>query len=245
MAKLENVTTTASGPAETTLTVLLAGGSSAAGVAAARALSDAGYRVLSVGSDASRIAAAITGIPNSAALACDLADAAEVASLAAVVHRDFGRIDGLVHLVGGWRGGAGIGGQTDADWDFLHRRIVSTLRNTSRAFYDDLIASPTGRLAIVSSTSVIRPSADNANYAAAKSAAEAWTQAVANGFAADGAHAAAVILAVKGLVDDGMRAAAPERTFPGFTDVTVLAGEICALFTQPAASINGCRKILQ
>jgi 3-oxoacyl-[acyl-carrier protein] reductase len=245
MAKLETVTATDPGLAETTLTVLLAGGSSPAGVAAARALSHAGFRVLSVGSDAGRIAAAIDGIPSASALACDLAEPAEVAALAAVVHRDFGRIDGLVHLVGGWRGGAGIAGQTDADWDFLHHRIVSTLRNTSRAFYDDLVASPAGRLAIVSSTSVIRPTADNANYAAVKSAAEAWTQAVANGFAADGSNAAAVILAVKGLVDGAMRAASPERTFPGFTDVTVLAGEICALFTQPAASVNGCRKILQ
>ena len=47
----------------------------------------------------------------------------------------------LVHLVGGWRGGRGLAGQSDADWEFLHRNIVATLRNTTRAFHEDLAAS--------------------------------------------------------------------------------------------------------
>ena len=87
---------------------------------------------------------------------CDLADRSAVAELAMRVHVKFGRIDGLVHLVGGWRGGGGITGQTDEDWEFLDRAFT-TLRNTTRVFYDDLVASPAGRLAIVSSTAVEHP----------------------------------------------------------------------------------------
>ena len=226
------------------LTVLIGGGSSAAGIATARALADAGHRVLSVGSDADRICAAVAGIPGASGLVCNLADPTSVEELAARVHREFGPIDGLVHLVGGWRGGKGITGQSDEDWDFLHRNVITTLRNSTRTFYPDLAASPAGRLAIVSSTTVTRPTAGNANYAAVKAAAEAWVQAVADGFATDESQAAAVVLAVKALVDEGMRAAAPERKFPGFTDVELLAEEICDLFTQPAAGLNGIRKIL-
>ncbi|MCY0904328.1 SDR family NAD(P)-dependent oxidoreductase [Arthrobacter sp. H14-L1] len=226
------------------LNILIAGGSSSAGIAAARALADNGHQVLSVGSDPGRIAAAVSGIPGAVGLVCNLADPADVQALADRVHRDFGTVDGLIHLVGGWRGGKGIAGQSDEDWDFLQRNVITTLRNTSRTFYPDLLASPAGRLAIVSSTSVTRPTAGNANYAMAKAAAEAWVQAVADGFAADKSQGAAVVLAVKALVDDGMRAAAPERAFPGFTDVTLLAEEISALFTQPAAGLNGSRKVL-
>ncbi|MGN6219830.1 MAG: alcohol dehydrogenase, partial [Microbacterium sp.] len=41
------------------------------------------------------------------------------------------------------------------------------------------------RLAVVSSTAVARPLAGGANYAAVKAATEAWTRAVAQGFAKD------------------------------------------------------------
>ncbi|MCZ2403818.1 SDR family NAD(P)-dependent oxidoreductase [Paenarthrobacter sp. Z7-10] len=226
------------------LTILIAGGSSAAGIAGARAFTQAGHRVISVGSDGGRIAAAVAGIPGATGLVCDLADPDSVSLLADQVHDQFGLVDGLVHLVGGWRGGDGIAGQSDVDWDFLQRNVLTTLRNTSRTFYPDLAASVTGRLSIVSSTAVSRPTAGNANYAAVKAAAEAWVLAVADGFAVDGSRAAAVILAVKALVYDGMRAAAPQRNFPGFTDVKRLAEEVAGLFARPAAELNGSRIIL-
>jgi hypothetical protein len=52
---------------------------------------------------------------------------------------------------------------------------------------------------------------------------------------------AAVILVVKALVDDDMREAAPERKFPGFTDVQDLAAQIVALWSRDAAGLNGAR----
>ncbi|MGA7205636.1 MAG: SDR family NAD(P)-dependent oxidoreductase, partial [Specibacter sp.] len=126
---------------------------------------------------------------------------------------------------------------------FLHTSVLATLRNTSREFYPDLAASAVGRLAIVSSTSVTAPTPGNANYAAVKAAAETWVQAVAAGFAAEGG-AAAVVLVVKALVDDAMRAAAPERSFPGFTDVADLGHTVVKLFSTPAATLNGSRNVL-
>lgn len=234
--------------------ILVAGGSSAAGIAVAGALLGAGMRVLTVGSDAGRITAAAELAGGAVPLVCNLSDPASVAALAADVHRDFGPLDGLIHLVGGWRGGGGMAGQSDEDWDFLHTSVLTTLRNTSRAFCDDLAASPAGRLAIVSSTSVTAPTAGNANYAAVKAAAETWVQALAQGFGTPptteaGAPSAttgpaAVVLVVKALVDEAMRARAPERTFPGFTDVAVLGEAVAGLFSRPAAELNGARIIL-
>lgn len=229
--------------------IVVAGGSSAAGIATATALVDAGMRVLTIGSEAERIRSAASLTGGALPLVCDLADAADVARLGAEVRRDHGGADGLIHLVGGWRGGAGLAEQSDTDWDFLHTSVLTTLRNTSREFHSDLSASTTGRLAIVSSTSVTAPSPGNANYAAVKAAAEAWVQAIAAGWATPGqtpaqGDAAAVVLVVKALLDDAMRARSPERRFPGYTDVSVLGQAVSGLFTTPAADLNGARIIL-
>ncbi len=184
--------------------VLLAGGTSAAGRASARALLDAGARVVVVGSDEGRLAAASADLPGIAVERCDLTDPDAVGVLRDRVHAAHGRVDGVIHLVGGWRGGGGLAGQSDDDFTFLLRSLTA-LRHVSRTFDDDLRASDAGRLAIVSSTSVARPLAGGANYATVKAASETWVRAVAQGYAKDARDAgraqsaAAVVFRVKSL----------------------------------------------
>lgn len=168
--------------------VLLAGATSESGHAATRALIDAGARVVAVGRDAAKLEA--LAALGAATELCDVTDEADVARLAERVHAAHGRVDGVLHLVGGWRGGGGLAGQTDADYRFLERALTA-LRYVSRAFDDDLRASDSARTAIVSSTAVDRPLAGGANYAAIKAASEAWMRAVAQGFAKHARDAAA------------------------------------------------------
>lgn len=201
--------------------VLIAGASSAAGQATAAALVGAGARVVAVGSNAQRL----QSVSAEARYVCDLSDFTAVQHLAETVRAELGAIDGLIHLVGGWRGGGGLLGQTDEDYDFLHTHVMTTLRNTTRAFNADLLASPAGRLAIVSSVSVDRPTPGGGNYAAVKASAETWTRAVAFGFAKAESPAAAVIFVVKGL--EGLEAE--------------LATSVVALWDSPAASVNNTR----
>ena len=229
------------------LTVLVTGGSGASGVAVAGVLRAAGHRVITVGSDQQRIEAAAQQAGDGVTpLTCDLARLDDVRQLRDDVALQAGAVDAVIHLVGGWRGAQGIPDQSDEDWDFLERGAVTTLRNITRVFFDDIAASPHGRFAMVSSTAVESPAASVANYVAAKAAAEAWTMAVADGFrraaAAGGdGQAAAVVLVVKALVDDGLRRSHPERTFPGATDVAELAAAVVGLFDAPAVELNGTR----
>ncbi|KHL03063.1 SDR family NAD(P)-dependent oxidoreductase [Sinomonas humi] len=235
--------------------VVVAGAGSASGIAAVRALQGAGATAIAVGSSAERLEAAFgpRGDAHDGAVPqreCDLTDFAAVQALASELTGTFGAVDGVAHLVGGWRGGHSLLDQSDEDWDFLARSAITTVRNTSRAFYEALLTSPRGRFAMVSSTLIEKPRAGYANYAAAKAAAEAWTRAMARGFASDQSEregdpapltSAAVVLAVKALLDNGMLAAQPERRFPGYTHVDTLAARFVALFSENAAALNGAR----
>lgn len=168
-------------------TVVIAGATSASGLAAARALADAGARVIAVGRDHTKLDALATALADSGhvrTVVCDLQDADEVQSLVGALRYDGVRIDGILHLVGGWRGGGGLPGQSDEDFRALAGGLTA-LRHVTREFWPDLIASDAARCAIVSSTAVERPLAGGANYAAVKAAEEAWARAMAQGFAKD------------------------------------------------------------
>lgn len=162
--------------------VLLAGGTSAAGRACAAALLAAGARVVVVGHDHGRLDDIVGEMPGVAVAECDLTDEDAVARLHESVCGEHGAVDGILHLVGGWRGGGGLAGQSEDDFRFLERSLTA-LRHVSRAFDEDLRSSSAGRLAIVSSTVVAHPLAGGANYAAVKAASEAWTRAIGQGFA--------------------------------------------------------------
>ncbi|MFP5312173.1 MAG: SDR family NAD(P)-dependent oxidoreductase [Actinomycetes bacterium] len=233
-------------PGSGTTRVLVTGGSGASGIAVARALAAAGHRVATVGSHEARIRAAAEQAGDGVIpFTCDLAVLDGVRKLRDDVGAAFGPVDAVIHLVGGWRGAKGIPDQSEEDWEFLERGAVTTLRNVSRVFFDDIAASSAGRFALVSSTALDKPAAAVASYVAVKAAAEAWTMAMADGFRraseAGGGPAAAAVLVVKALVDDDLRRAHPERKFPGATDVADLAAAVVRLFATPAAELNGAR----
>ncbi|KJC64926.1 SDR family oxidoreductase [Agreia bicolorata] len=229
--------------------VVVAGATSSSGVATARALISAGARVVAVGSNVERLSAFERSVAGAATRVCDLSRLTAVTELAGSVAQEFGAVDGLVHLVGGWRGSAGITAQSDDDWAAMDAGFT-TLRNTSRAFFDSLVASEAGRLAIVSSNAVERPTAGGASYTAAKAAAESWVRSVADGFrrAQSGKkadpvpqRAAAVRFSVVALVDGDMRRDNPEKTFAGFTDVDALGQAVVGLWHGDAAELNDSR----
>ena len=199
-------------------TIVVAGAGGAAGPPAVRALAEAGHRVIALD-----VRETEWGHPNVVGKAIDLLDFDAVRALAA----GLGPVDGLVHLVGGWRGGRTFAETKLADWDFLHDLLIRTLQHTTLA----LEFADGARVAIVSQTGVRHPGQGNAAYAAAKAASEAWTLALADSFT--GTRSAAVVLVVKAL------AAGEPR--PGWTPVDELASKIVELWDTPAAELNGTR----
>jgi NAD(P)-dependent dehydrogenase (short-subunit alcohol dehydrogenase family) len=223
--------------------VVVAGATGAAGPAVVQRLVASGATVVAAARDADELQrvvrdAAVSGVSGRAVPAViDLLDDDATRSWAAQVVSEHGHVDGLVHLVGGWRGGKGITESDLADWDVLNDLLVRTLLHTTRAFHDALRASPDARLAIISTEQVAEPSATNAAYAAAKAAAETWTLAVADSFSGSGA--AAVVLRIKGLLTPAMREKKPKAMFSGFTAVADLAQTVNDLWQTPADDLNG------
>jgi NAD(P)-dependent dehydrogenase (short-subunit alcohol dehydrogenase family) len=171
--------------------------------------------------------------------AVDLLDEEATRAWCAGLLERFGRVDALLHLVGGWRGGVPLHEEPLADWDFLHDLLIRTVQHTTRAFHDALLASKQGRFVLVSSKQAQAPTNTNAAYASAKAAAEAWTLAYADGF--EGTAATANIVVVDAILTPRMREESPDEDFPTFTPAEDLAGAIAFLCSDQAKKMNGQR----
>ncbi len=99
-----------------------------------------------------------------------------------------------------------------------------------------------GRFVLVSAKQAQSPTNENAAYAAAKAAAEAWTLALADGFAGSGATANIVV--VDAILTQRMREESPGEEFPTFTPAEHLAEAIVFLCSDAAAEMNGQRLLL-
>lgn len=171
--------------------------------------------------------------------AVDLLDEAATRAWCAALVERFGRVDALLHLVGGWRGGEPLHEASLDDWDVLHDSLVRTVQHTTRAFHGALLSSEHGRFVLVSSKQAQAPTNTNAAYASAKAAAEAWTLAYADGF--EGASATANIIVVDAILTPRMRDESPDQEFPTFTSAEDLAEAIGFICSDPSKKMNGQR----
>jgi NAD(P)-dependent dehydrogenase (short-subunit alcohol dehydrogenase family) len=174
--------------------------------------------------------------------AVDLLDPAAAVTWCDSLTERFGRVDGMLHLVGGWRGGDPIATFDMADYEWLHDLLVRTLQNATRAFHDALAASGRGRFAVVSSTQAQAPEGTNAAYAATKAAAESWTLALADSFAGSGATANIVV--INAILTPGMRERNPDKEYPNFTPAEQIADALVYLCSDAAGRMNGQRLAL-
>ena len=223
--------------------IAIAGAGGGLGPVVAKRLADAGAS-LTLADRQQETADAVAqglGVPDDRVdpRAVDLLDESEANHWAASTEENFGRVDGLLHLVGGYRGGDPIDSFDLADYDFLHGLLVSSLQLTTRAFHSALTSSAHGRFVLVSAAAAQNPENTNAAYASAKAAAEAWTLALADSFL--GTNATANIIVVNAIETPQIRESRPGVDRPTFTPAEDLAGAIAFLCSDSAARMNGQR----
>jgi NAD(P)-dependent dehydrogenase (short-subunit alcohol dehydrogenase family) len=224
--------------------VAVAGAGGSLGPVVVRRLGAARARVALAGRDAARLEAAADAARAGADVtAVDLMSEPSTRAWADGVAARLGGVDAVLHLVGGWRGGAAIEDAPLDDWDALSGALVRTVQHTSRAFLPHLLASGRGRFAIVSSSQAQAPSHTNAVYASAKAAAEAWTLALAHRLKGTGSTANIVV--VGAIATAAMRAAEPERDFSAATPAEDIAEALAYLCSPGSGSMNGQRLVLR
>jgi NAD(P)-dependent dehydrogenase (short-subunit alcohol dehydrogenase family) len=225
--------------------IAIAGGAGNLGPTVVRRLADDGARACVCGRDEKSLEALAAEIETPIETdVVDLLDTTATKAWAAdLASRHDGRVDGLVHLVGGWRGGTPIEKAALEDWDFLSALLVRTLQHATQAFAPALMDSGHGRFMLVSSSQAQSPTHPNAVYAAAKAASETWTLALADRFKGTGATANVVV--VGSILTPQMRAESPEKDFSTFTPAEEIAEAIAYLCSDAAASMNGQRVMLR
>lgn len=222
-----------------TTPVAVIAGAGGAGTATAAALAGAGFHVVALDTRAESADAAIAELPSgqAEAHAIDLLDIAAVQALHDDLVGRLGRVDVVVHLVGGWRGTRSLEVASAENWLALNPPVVGTLAVLTSVFGPTVRASDAGRIFMVTSSTAATPTVGNIAYAAAKRAAEAWMDGLADYFVDSGA--ASVTVVVKALLTDAMVASDPDKAWPGYTHVRDLAAAISAACQRPV--INGGR----
>lgn len=136
--------------------VLITGASGGLGTSVVRAFRDAGATVAASSRKADEWPA-------------DLLDPADAKALADGVAGRFGRIDALVHLAGGFTGGA-VHETDDAAWDQMMNLNLRAAFHTLRAVLPHMRAARRGRIVAIGSRASMDVAPGIAAYAASKAA---------------------------------------------------------------------------
>jgi NAD(P)-dependent dehydrogenase (short-subunit alcohol dehydrogenase family) len=154
----------------------------------------------------------------------------------AVVDR-FGRVDVVLHLVGGWTGGTAV---VDLDPEELKQMLdqhLWTTLNIVQAALPGMIANGWGRVAAVGSRSALEAAPRVASYAVAKAAEDTLLRTVAREVAGTGVT---VNLVTVGTIDEKHErdsAATPRNAT--WTEPEEIAAALLFLCSDEASALNG------
>jgi len=224
--------------------VAIAGAAGGLGPTVAQAFARSGAQLSLADANQTRLEAVLAtldGAERHRWAAVDLLDAAQTDAWAKDTEQRFGRVDAVIHLVGGYRGGQSIAQFPAEDWGLLKKLLIETTWNVIRAFVE-MLKTYQGRFILVSSPQAQRPAGVNAAYGACKAAAEALTLALADELRGSGATAN--IIVVNAILTPQMRAEQPNADYSQFTAAEDIAAAMSYLCSEAAASMNGQRVML-
>ena len=223
--------------------VLVTGATGVLGTVVAQRFGADGARLLLVGTDPGRLAGAARDAALEAGrwrpVIADLRDPADTRRAVAEAEAAFERVDVLVHLVGGWKGGTPV---VDLDPDelrwMLDQHLWTTL-NVAQAVVPGMVSRGFGRVLALSAPFAEKPAAKGASYAVAKAAEEVLLRTLAREVGGDGVTVN--VLVVRKIDVDRERATAPSPKNAGWATPEEIADALLFLASPEAAAINGQR----
>jgi NAD(P)-dependent dehydrogenase (short-subunit alcohol dehydrogenase family) len=180
----------------------------------------------------------VVGIARSnAEISADLSSADSAITAMKAAHAVHGRIDSLIHLVGGFAGGVELADEAPATFDTMFDVNVRSAFYAIRAVTPLMRAAGQGRMVLVASRAAAEPSPHAALYGASKAALVALTRSVA---AENRQHRITVNAVMPGTMDmPKNRAAMPKADYSKWVKPSQVAEVIVFLASSAAESISG------
>lgn len=169
----------------------------------------------------------------------DLHQSGSLTKAAKTVMDNFGQIDMLLNLVGGWEGGDRVENvPAEAIQNMLDQHLWTTF-HLLQSFIPDIKRSPSGRVILVSSPTATHPGAKTAPYAIGKAAQEALVMTLA--IELEGSKATANVLQVKAIDTKHLRDLDSTGKYADWTTPEEIAAAILYLCSNQARMVNGVR----
>jgi NAD(P)-dependent dehydrogenase (short-subunit alcohol dehydrogenase family) len=213
---------------------VIAGATGGLGQAVAHAFAEQGASLALMSTDQVKLDALVSDL-NLPAERCvthaaNLLDPDAVHSAAKMVTGKFGRVDALIHLVGGWTGGKTLRESSAEDLKFMLDQHAWSTFHMVQAFLPALQENGWGRVLAVSSPFATEPSAKMGPYAVGKAAQETLLLTLADEFR--GSDMTANVLQVRAIDVKGTG----KGTSPG-----EIVAAMLYLCSDEAAKVNGAR----
>lgn len=174
---------------------------------------------------------------NFSALAAELSSFENARALADAVVSQWGRIDGLVHLMGAFAGGQSVADTDEATFDKMLSLNLRSAFHAIRAVLPQMRAQGAGRIVAIGSKAAVEPAAMSGVYAASKAALVSLIRTVARENS-DRRISANVVL--PGTMDTpANRAGEPQADFSKWVNPCQVAKLLVHLTSDAAAQISG------
>lgn len=169
----------------------------------------------------------------------DLLDPAAVGSAAQTVVERFGRVDILLHLVGGWTGGKTLLEAPASDLEFMIGQHVWTSFYVVQAFVPHLVKNGWGRIVMITSPFAARPNAKGGPYAIGKAGQEAMMLTLSQEL--KGTGVTTNLLQVKTIDAKGEKNSALTPQNASWTTPGELAAAVMYLLSDEAGTVSGAK----
>ena len=210
--------------------VLISGVTGGLGGAVARAFLEAGATVAGVSRTLDSKARFLS-------VAADVATPSGAQAAVARVLESTGRIDVLLHLVGGFAGGQPVWETRDDTWQRMLDLNLNTAFYMARAVLPHMVAAGRGRIVAVGSRTGVEPAANFGAYGVSKAALTALIRTIAAEVRQTAVTANVVLPSV--IDTDANRAASPTADFSRWVKPESIAALLLWLASDTAADVNG------
>lgn len=213
--------------------ILLTGASGGLGPAVTDVFLSAGATVVAV----ARSLDSTEDKPRCIEVSADLTSTEGVEKAVAAVLEPTGKIDALVHVMGGFAGGEPVHETSDATWDRMMNINLRAAFLVTRAVLRPMLDAGYGRIVAIGSRAGVEPAKGLAAYGASKAGLHALVQTIA--LEGEGKGVTANVVMPSTIDTPANRKAMPKADFSKWVTPESIADQILRLCSREAGDVSG------